>query len=724
MPQIFLLFLMSRLKNRILLLMLIFIAGLLPSIEVSGQNFNARDILRAQQNGTYQPLYGANPYEQTEEGEEDENKDQDTTKKERKIKKALESYFFNDSVRALKNFKWNVRRDYNRVEIQPLDTTLTNWRIDYPFYMDGVGDIAQGALGQTSMPLDYFKRPQFFDFQFSSPYYAYIYNMENVPFYNTKRPLIRMTYIESGQKRFREENFNIMHAQNISPTSGFNIDYKARGTRGLYAWSRTKNHNLSLAFSHTGKRYAVHAAYYNNHIEQQENGGVVGEWAIADTVFEMPSGVPMKLQDAEAHNTYRNNAFFVTQTYGIPLEPLTDSDFSMSDLSAVYIGHSFEYSSWSKVYKDRRAPYINERGHRDESGFFVPDTMEYYKNWYIDPKQSCDSLYERVISNRVFVQAQPWDRNGVVGTIDAGIGLDAHTYSQFKPASYLSGKYEKVKKTSFFVYGGVSGKIRKYVDWGADFRFYPSGYRGGDLNVGAHIALMGKLRGHTMILSGRFTMDRRSPNFWQENLFSNHYVWSTPLDKENDTRIEVKFSMPDYALETGVNFGFVDNKIFYGGDSHISQASENINLTSVYARKDFRLGGFHLDNRVLLQWSTNQEVIPVPLFSAYLSYYYEFWVVKNVLRLQVGLDGRFNSKYYAPSYNPALSVYYNQRDVEVGSYPYMDAFVMGKWKRMRIFIKYQHLNKGLFGNGEYFSAAHYPLNPGMFKIGISWGFYD
>ena len=31
----------------------------------------------------------------------------------------------------------------------------------------------------------------------------------------------------------------------------------------------------------------------------------------------------------------------------------------------------------------------------------------------------------------------------------------------------------------------------------------------------------------------------------------------------------------------------------------------------------------------------------------------------------------------------------------------MDAFVMGKWKRMRIFLKYQHVNKGLFGNGEY-----------------------
>ena len=54
-------------------------------------------------------LYGSNPYEQTE-GEEGENQQpQDTTKKERKIRKPLESYFFNDSIRALNNFKWHVK---------------------------------------------------------------------------------------------------------------------------------------------------------------------------------------------------------------------------------------------------------------------------------------------------------------------------------------------------------------------------------------------------------------------------------------------------------------------------------------------------------------------------------------------------------------------------------------------------------------------------------------
>ncbi len=713
---------MSGLTKRILPFLLL---GLLMAVPAAlhAQGFDASTLRRAMQNGQSGALYGSNPYEQTDEEGEGQQQ-QDTTKKERKIRKPLESYFFNDSIRALNNFMWHVKRDFNRVEIGPLDTTLTDYRIDYPFYREDVGDIAQGALGQTSLPLNYFRRPQFFDFSFASPYYAYTYDMENVPFYNTKRPMIRMNYAESGQKRYREENFGIMVAQNISPTTGFNVDYKSRGTRGLYLWSRTKNHNLSLAFSHTGRRYSVHAAYYNNHIEQQENGGVVGKWAIADTTFSMPSGVPMRLADAEAKNVYRNNGFFLTQSYGIPLQRLTESDFSMAGLSAVYIGHSFEYSSWSKIYTDLNKPYTNERDHRDENGQFVSAEHNYYDHWYINPVETRDSIYERVISNRVFVQAQPWDRNGVVGTIDAGVGLDLHTYSQFKLDDYLTGRYTTERKTSWFAYGSVSGKIKKYVDWDGNLKFYPSGYRGGDLSVGAHLALTGYLRGHPLILEGRFTMERRSPNYWQENLFSNHYIWDTPLNKENETRLEAKFSVPDYAFEVGAWQGVVTNKIYYGSDSNVAQDNGSVSLTSVYARKDFRLGGLHLDHRVLLQWSTNQEVVPVPLLSAFLSYYYEFWVVRDVLRLQIGVDGRYNTRYYAPGYNPALSVYYNQREEEVGNYPYLDAFVMAKWKRMRIFLKYQHVNKGLFGNGEYFSAARYPLNPGMFKIGISWGFYD
>ena len=684
---------------------------------------DARAVARAQQRGENVGLGGANPFD-TRDEDEQQNQNQDSTRQQR-IRKPLESYYFNDSIRALPNFMWTVSREMNDVDIMPLDTTLNNWRIDYPYQLKGTGDMSLGGLGQSTLPFNYFYRPTSPDFSFAQSYDAYTYRMENVPFYNSKTPYLNFTYLESGQKRYREEHFEVTTAHNISPTTGFNVSYKSRGTKGLYDWQRTSNHNLSAAFSHTGKRYSIHAAYVNNRIKQRENGGAVGIWAVTDTIYEHPSGVPMKLAAAEAENSYRNNSFFVKQALAIPLQPVTDYDFSLADLSAIYIGHIFEYNAWSKLYTDKYAEYTNDRGSVGEDGEFMPTKDVYYKNWYISPLESRDSIRERVVSNRFFVEAQPWDRNGAVGRLGGGVGIDMYAYSQFAFDDYESGKQGKHKETAWYAYGAISGKVKKFADWGADLKYYPSGYRSGDFAINAHIALTAKLRGHPVILSGRFSQTKQSPSYWEENLFSNHYVWFNSFKQEDETRIEASLELPDWAFEVGVWQGVVSNKIYYNAASQVAQHSDAISLTSVYARKDFRLGGFHFDHRALLQWSTNQEVIPVPLLSAYLSYYYEFWVEKKkVLRMQFGVDGRFNTAYYAPSYNPALAAFYNQRDYELGNYPYLDVFLTAKWKRMRIFLKYQHLNYDLFGNNEYFTVAGYPLNPGMFKIGLSWGFYD
>lgn len=718
--------------KRLLYILLIVVVSLLISPDAALAQLDARDISRAQRNGQQMSLGGANTFGGMAQdgmdmgqngGMMQENGDSTATQR---IRKPLESYYFEDSIRALPNFQWTIDKDMNDVVISPLDTTLMNWRIDYPYYLKGVGDMTMGGLGQATLPFNYFERPDSPDFSFAQPYDSYTYRMDNVPFYNSKTPYFNLMYLESGQKRYREEHFEVVMAHNVSPTTSFNVNYKSRGTNGLYDWQRTRNKNLSAAFAHTGRQYSVHAGYIHNRIEQRENGGAVGLWAVADTTFEHPSGIPMKLAESKANNSYRNNTFYIKQAYALPLVPLTDYDFSVANLPAVYFGHVFEYNSWSKLYTDERAAYTDERGELDENGEYVPTTDNYYyQDWFISPKTTRDSIRERVVSNKLFVEAQPWDRNGAVGRLGGGVGVDLHYYSHFDWDSYFEGKQAVDKRTAWYAYGAVSGKIKRFVDWGANAKYYPSGYRGGDMSLSGYLTLTARFRGHPVILSGRFSQTRQSPSYWQDNLFSNHYVWSNSFDKEDETRLEVSLEIPSWALEFGAWQGVVSNKIYYGANSLVAQHSDAISLTSLYARKDFRLGGFHLDHRVLLQWSTNQEVIPVPLCSAYLSYYYEFWVEKkHVLRMQIGIDGRFNTSYYAPAYNPALSAFYNQRDYKMGNYPYLDAYITAKWKRMRIFLKYQHVNQGLFGNGEFMTIAGHPQNPGMFKMGISWGFYD
>ena len=121
---------------------------------------DAAALARAQRQGQDLGLGGSNPFDTTE-GEDDEKKDSTAI---RKIRKPLESYYFDDSVRAWPNFQWTVDRYMNEVEIAPLDTLVTDWRIDYPYFRKGVGDMTLGGLGQSTLPFNYFERPNSPDF--------------------------------------------------------------------------------------------------------------------------------------------------------------------------------------------------------------------------------------------------------------------------------------------------------------------------------------------------------------------------------------------------------------------------------------------------------------------------------------------------------------------------------------------------------------------------------
>jgi outer membrane receptor protein involved in Fe transport len=97
--------------------------------------------------------------------------------------------------------------------------------------------------------------------------------------------------------------------------------------------------------------------------------------------------------------------------------------------------------------------------------------------------------------------------------------------------------------------------------------------------------------------------------------------------------------------------------------------------------------------------------------------------VQNALTAQFGVSAFYRTKFYADAYNPAIGQFYLQRDKLIGNYPLVDVFVNLKWKKAIIFLKYEHVNQGV-PNNEYFATYRYPMNPRVFKFGISWMFYD
>jgi len=133
-------------------------------------------------------------------------------------------------------------------------------------------------------------------------------------------------------------------------------------------------------------------------------------------------------------------------------------------------------------------------------------------------------------------------------------------------------------------------------------------------------------------------------------------------------------------------------------------------------------GILNWDNDVVYQLSSNQNVLPLPDLSVLSDLYLKFTLSK-VLHSHLGIDCRYNTAYYAQAYMPATGLFYNQKELKIGNYPFMNAYANFHLKRMRFFIMYSHLSR-FFVQPNYFSAPHYPLNPAIVKVGLSWNFYD
>ncbi len=91
---------MRKTLKRLLIVLLAIVSPAVLPLRAGAQNLDARALMRARQQGENTELFGSNPYETTEE---DGSEVPDTTRKERRPRKPLESYFFDDSLRARPN---------------------------------------------------------------------------------------------------------------------------------------------------------------------------------------------------------------------------------------------------------------------------------------------------------------------------------------------------------------------------------------------------------------------------------------------------------------------------------------------------------------------------------------------------------------------------------------------------------------------------------------------
>ena len=265
-----------------------------------------------------------------------------------------------------------------------------------------------------------------------------------------------------------------------------------------------------------------------------------------------------------------------------------------------------------------------------------------------------------------------------------------------------------------------------------------AGTNAGELNVNGHGELNLPILGDTaqVALDGFFTLAR--PNLYYENFHSKNLWWDQELKDETRLNLSGTLSYPKtktslfFGVENVTNYAYMKNtgleSVNRSNESFIShnvgigqESSVQVMMARLQQRVDLKF--FHIEADVAWQTSTKKEVLPLPTLSIYANAYFDF-VLAKVLKVELGGNMKFFTKYDAPDYDPLTGQFILQNDLtkeKVGGYPLMSVYANLALKKLRFHLTYYHVNQS---DGHYFTMPRYPMNPGGLRFGISWNFYD
>lgn len=594
-----------------------------------------------------------------------------------------------------------------------------------------------GNLGAPRISHVFFERKETSQFFFTDPYDFTVRRPEDIVYTNTKSPFTNLTYYKQGDGRYGEERFKVYFAVNVNKRLGFGFDIDYTYGRGKYTSQSTALFNGNLFAYYRGDNYDMHFSFINENLKVAENGGIADDRYITHPL-EMAEGrktyatydIPINLNDIWNKNTGYHA--FLTHRYNLGFyRDVTQENDTVTRTVFVPVT-SFIHTVKMDMNRRKYISYDKEQN------------QTYFQNNYLG-NDSTDVTKHFSIKNTVGISLREgfnkWAKAGLTAfmsfehrrftltdTLDGTAGRRIPTDHK---ENILSVGGQLIKEQGKTIHYNVLGEVALIGEDAGQFSVEGQG----DLNF--------RLFGDTVRLEANAYIKNLNPTFYFRHFHSKHYWWDNEdLSKIMRTRIEGKLNIDRWRtqLKVGVenikNYTYLDNtsikitdkqnEVSFKNNIAVRQHSGNIQVFNAALRQDFKLGILHLDNEVVYQKSSNQQVLPLPDLVLYHNLYIQFGLAKRVLNIELGADVRYFTQYYAPDYAPAIGQFYLQNPetrFKLGGYPLVNAYLNLHLKRTRIFVQMYNLIQGT-GEKSYFLAPHYPLNPRILKVGLSWNFFD
>lgn len=599
------------------------------------------------------------------------------------------------------------------IQTLPIDTGLNGIQNFSVLAQPRHPTVGTGVLGLAAMPM-LFEPVK--TIGFNAGFHAldyYTLNHNDVKFYRARSPFTSLYYVNGSEN---EQVLKLTHAQNIKKNWNFGANFNRIGANGFYTHQRGDDLNAAIFtwFQSTNKRYNLWFDGVFNTLKAQENGSIVNQDIFSPQYNALVDKKAESVKLNTAKQLWRKNSFMLKHSYFVGRIDSTLKSNAQNILPTNKITHTLSYTKNTFNFK------------KDEVDVYQVLPKSPVDSVFTNDSTSVNHLQNEFIYS-FFLRAKGASDTKNELKIDAGIKHDYYSLKQSslsKTNTYLSNHQTSFQNLTLL--GTLGYRFSNNVDFNLDVQQIFQGQNIGDFLYEAKSNfLLSKNVGR--IIFGAY-LQNKSPEQIYERYTGNHYSWNQNFDRTKTANISFTYLNDKYNLDASVAYYLISNYLYFIANPNLengilpAQETSDINLLKLSLGKKFSFKSFHLDSYLVYQKTDNENVLRMPNFYTFNSFYKDQTLFKT-LKIQIGIDVRYNSTYVASSYSPAASQFYNGANVTFESKPIADFWIKAALRRANLFVKYDNASQGLFNKG-YYTVNRYPMPDRLLKFGVSWNFYD
>lgn len=549
-----------------------------------------------------------------------------------------------------------------------------------------------GLIGTAVKPL-YFQPNEEVSKQLGFTTYGfYAFDARKSKYYNTKSPYTNMYYAQSGGGMLY---LDFTHSQNIKPRWNITFDVRRLTSAKQYGAPQTREERLvdSWALVTTSNyeskdgKYTILGTYNHFNHAPVEQGGIKplddGAKFVETGDLGNYKNFLSRLSSASARDW--RNEFHIYQQY------------QLSNGFQVY--HILDYQRRIDYYHDNRFKVDTANGLNYYGQIMPADTVLLNKI----PDTLSVALRYRLIENKFGIK-------GIYRGFAYRLNLRHRLYnltSNFGDDFRLKFRNEVLAGAWANYYFPDSLK-RAYAEFeiGTNLNYkLKAEYISSGLNAG-----FTQLSTPAYILDERFVSDAYNWNNGRKNQFSNNIYASTAIQ------------LGRFRFLPSAHYSLIDNYIYYDTKAQVQQSSVPISIFRATLGIEYRWKKFLLANQTHIAGTSEKDIVRMPTVANNTTVSYEFVYAKR-LHINAGAEIYYRSAYYADNYMPLTRQFYLQNDKKAWGYPVVDVFANMKISKVRLFLKFAHVNQGFPANG-YFVSSVYPGLRRTFFLGANWPLFD